>query len=69
VISLYGATGAAYDRLAQRRGSYKVFRRGIAAAIEAKLPVRLNIVVTDVSAVETNAMAALAEDWGVPHNI
>ena len=69
VVSLYGATEAAYDGLTQRRGSYKAFRRGIAAAIEAGLPVRLNIVVTDVSAVETNAMAALAEDWGVPHNI
>jgi uncharacterized Fe-S cluster-containing radical SAM superfamily protein len=50
VISLYGATEAAYDGLTQRRGSYKAFRRGIAAAIEAGLPVRLNIVVTDVSA-------------------
>ena len=69
VISLYGATEAAYDGLTQRRGSYKAFRRGIAAAIEAGLPVRLNIVVTDVSADETTAMTALAEDWGVPHNI
>ncbi len=69
VISLYGATETAYDGLTQRRGSYKAFRRGIAAAIEAGLPVRLNIVVTDVSAAETTAMAALAEDWGVPHNV
>ena len=29
----------------------------------------LNIVVTDVSADETTVMVALAEDWGVPHNI
>jgi Radical SAM superfamily len=50
VISLYGATEAAYDGLTQRRGSYKAFRRGIAATLEAGLPVRLNIVVTDVSA-------------------
>jgi Radical SAM superfamily len=69
VISLYGATEAAYDGLTRRRGSYKAFRRGIAAAIEARLPVRLNIVVTDVSATEPAAMAAMAEDWGVPHNI
>jgi len=69
VVSLYGATEAAYDGLTQRHGSYKAFRRGIAAAIEAELPVRLNIVVTDVSAAETTAMAALAEDWGLPHNI
>ena len=53
VVSLYGATEAAYDGLTQRRGSYKAFRRGIAAATEAGLPVRLNIVVTDISAAET----------------
>ena len=69
VISLYGATEAAYDGLTRRRGSYQAFRRGIAAAIEAGLPVRLNIVVTDVSAAETAAMVALAEGWGVPHNV
>jgi MoaA/NifB/PqqE/SkfB family radical SAM enzyme len=69
VVSLYGATEAAYDGLTQRRGSYKAFRRGVAAAIEAKLPVRLNIVVTDVSAAETRAMVALAEEWDVPHNV
>jgi hypothetical protein len=69
VISLYGATEAAYDGLTQRRGSYKAFRRGIAAAIEAGLPVRLNIVVTGVSADETQAMETLAEEWGVPHHV
>jgi MoaA/NifB/PqqE/SkfB family radical SAM enzyme len=69
VISLYGATEAAYDGLTQRRGSYKAFRRGIAAALEAGLPVRLNIVVTDVSADETAAMVAMAEEWGIEHNV
>jgi MoaA/NifB/PqqE/SkfB family radical SAM enzyme len=69
VISLYGATEEAYDGLTQRRGSYKAFRRGIAAGIEAGLPIRLNIVVTDVSADETQAMEALAEQWGVPHHV
>jgi len=69
VISLYGATEAAYDGLTQRRGSYRAFRRGITAALEAGLPVRLNIVVTDVSAAETEAMVAMAEEWGVEHNL
>jgi Radical SAM superfamily len=69
VISLYGATEAAYDGLTRRRGSYKAFRRGIAAAADAGLPVLLNIVITDVSADETAAMTALAEQWGVPHNL
>jgi MoaA/NifB/PqqE/SkfB family radical SAM enzyme len=69
VVSLYGATEAAYDGLTQRRGSYKAFRKGIAAAAEAGLPVRLNIVVTDVSAAQTQAMAALAEQWGLEHSV
>jgi MoaA/NifB/PqqE/SkfB family radical SAM enzyme len=69
VISLYGATEAAYDGLTQRRGSYKAFRRGIAAALEAGLPVRVNIVVTDVSADETQAMAAMVAEWGVEGNV
>ncbi len=69
VVSLYGATEAAYDGLTQRRGSYKAFRKGIAAATEAGLPLRLNIVVTDVSAAETLEMVALAEGWGLPHNL
>lgn len=69
VVSLYGATEAAYDGLTRRRGSYKAFRKGIAAATEAGLPLRLNIVVTDVSAAETRDMIALAEGWGLPHNL
>jgi MoaA/NifB/PqqE/SkfB family radical SAM enzyme len=69
VVSVYGATEAAYDGLTQRRGSYKAFRKGIAAAIEARLPVRLNIVVTDVSAEQTTAMVAMAQAWGLPHTV
>src|SRR3984957_4458706 len=69
VVSLYGATEEAYDGLTQRRGSYKAFRRGIAAALEAALPVRVNIVVTDVSADETAARVARAADWGVEGNV
>jgi len=69
VISLYGATEAAYDGLTKRHGSYKAFRRGIAAAMEAGLTVRLNIVVTDVSADETAAMVTMAEEWGIEHNV
>lgn len=69
MVSLYGASEAAYDGLTQWRGSYKAFRRGIAAAAEAGLPVRLNIVVTDVSAAQTGAMVALAEGWGLAHNV
>jgi MoaA/NifB/PqqE/SkfB family radical SAM enzyme len=69
VVSLYGGQRAAYDRLTQRRGPYKTFGRGIAAAVEVGLPVRLNIVVTDVSAAETSAMVALAEGWGLARNV
>jgi hypothetical protein len=67
VVSLYRASEAAYDGLTQRRGSYKVFRRGIAAAVEARLPVRLNIVVTDVSAADASARAGHTFFHADPH--
>lgn len=69
VVSVYGATEASFDGLTQRRGSWKTFQRGMAAAREARLPVRLNIVVTEDSAHEIDAMAAMAEDWGLRHHI
>jgi molybdenum cofactor biosynthesis enzyme MoaA len=57
---VYGATEASFDGLTQRRGSWRSFRRGIDAAREARLPVRLNIVVTEDSAAEVDAMVAMA---------
>ncbi|MEU6381852.1 radical SAM protein [Streptomyces sp. NPDC046909] len=69
VVSVYGATEESFDGLTQRRGSWKSFQRGMAAAREASLPVRLNIVVTEDSAYEVDAMVAMAEEWGLRHHV
>ncbi|RBM07320.1 radical SAM protein [Streptomyces sp. PT12] len=69
VVSIYGASEASFDGLTQRRGAWKSFQRGMAAAREAGLPVRLNIVVTEDSAQEIDAMVAMAEDWGLKHHV
>ncbi|MCT9076537.1 radical SAM protein [Streptomyces fulvoviolaceus] len=68
VISLYGASEVGYERVTQRRGSWKAFQRGMAAASAAGLPLRLNLVVTEANAHEADAMAALAEEWGIEHH-
>ena len=68
VISVYGATAASYDGLTRRKGSFAKFRKGMAAALEAGIPMRLNLVVTEHSADEEAAMVAMAEDWGLEHN-
>jgi MoaA/NifB/PqqE/SkfB family radical SAM enzyme len=61
VVSVYGATEASYESLTQRRGSFRLFTRGLEAAREAGLPVRLNIVATKHNAHELDAMRAMAE--------
>jgi MoaA/NifB/PqqE/SkfB family radical SAM enzyme len=62
VVSVYGATAASYESLTLRRGSFGAFRRGLDAAQEAELPVRLNIVATKHNAHELDAMRAMAEE-------
>ncbi|GGU44457.1 radical SAM protein [Streptomyces violascens] len=69
VVSVYGATEESWDSLTQRKGAWRAFQRGMAAAREAGLPLRLNIVVTKDSAHEVDAMIAMAEAWGVEHYI
>ncbi|MGC0312440.1 radical SAM protein [Kitasatospora acidiphila] len=56
VVSVYGATAASYDGLTRRRGSFAAFQKGMAAALEAGIPMRLNLVVTEHSADEEAAM-------------
>lgn len=68
VVSVYGATAASYDGLTRRRGSFAAFQKGMAAALEAGIPMRLNLVVTEHSADEEAAMVAMAERWGLEHN-
>ncbi|MFK0175631.1 radical SAM protein [Streptomyces xanthochromogenes] len=69
VVSVYGASEESFDQLTQRRGAWKSFKRGLDAAREANLPVRLNIIVTNDNAHETDAMIALADEWGLKHHV
>jgi MoaA/NifB/PqqE/SkfB family radical SAM enzyme len=66
-VSIYGASEDAYDKLVRRRGAWRLFMRGMAAGLEAGLPLRLNIVLTKSNANEREAMIGLAEQWGLEH--
>ncbi|GAA1353609.1 radical SAM protein [Streptomyces beijiangensis] len=68
VVSMYGASEESFDALTQRRGAWKSFHRGITAARNAGLPLRINVVVTEDNAHEADAMGALAEQWGIEHH-
>ncbi|MEU5331043.1 radical SAM protein [Streptomyces parvus] len=59
--SVYGATEATFDGFTGRRGAFKKFMRGLAAAREAELPLSLSVVITEKNAHEAAAMRALAE--------
>jgi len=68
-LSVYGATAASYDGLTRRRGSFAKFQRGLAAAHETGLPLRLNLIVTRHNAHEAGQMTAMAERLGLPHQV
>jgi uncharacterized Fe-S cluster-containing radical SAM superfamily protein len=51
-LSIYGATEESYDGMTRRRGSFRRFMRGLAAAREAGLPMRINIVVSNRNALQ-----------------
>jgi len=67
-ISVYGATADGYDSVTRRPGSYRKFMKGLAAAVEAQLPIGLNLVVTDTNAHELPGMVAMAERFGLPYH-
>ncbi|MER7076699.1 Radical SAM superfamily enzyme, MoaA/NifB/PqqE/SkfB family [Saccharopolyspora kobensis] len=69
VVSIYGATEATYDRVTQRRGTFKLFRRGLAAAREAGLPLRFNVIVVEQNKHEEAEMRALADEFGDDHHV
>jgi uncharacterized Fe-S cluster-containing radical SAM superfamily protein len=64
-LSIYGATEETYDGMTRRRGSFKRFMRGLAAASESGLPMRINIVVSNRNVHETAAMKAIADRFGI----
>ena len=65
-LSLYGATEESYDAMTRRRGSFRRFMRGLAAAHEAGLKMRINNVLSDRNAHERDAMKAIADRYGIP---
>ena len=67
-LSVYGASASSYDAQTQRRGSYEKFQKGLLAAHEAGLPIRLSLIVTKDSADEVDQMTAMAEGLGVPYH-
>jgi molybdenum cofactor biosynthesis enzyme MoaA len=52
--------------MTRRRGSFRRFMRGLAAAHEAGLPMRINIVVSARNAHEIPQMKAIAGRYGIP---
>jgi MoaA/NifB/PqqE/SkfB family radical SAM enzyme len=66
-VSIYGATAGTYDALVRRPGAFKLFWRGMAAAREAGLPLKISVVITRTNAHEEAAMIGLAENWGLPY--
>jgi hypothetical protein len=68
-LSVYGATEDSYDGLTRRRGSFRKFERGLAAGIEAGLPIKLNIVVARHNEHEVGAMEAMARRHGLPYHV
>lgn len=65
-ISVYGATAESYDGLTQRKGSFKLFEKGLYAAHEARLPLALSMIVTKRNAHEVDQMRAIAERLNIP---
>jgi molybdenum cofactor biosynthesis enzyme MoaA len=65
-LSLYGATAESYDGMTRRRGSFRRFMRGLAAAHEAGLPMRINIVVSSRNQHEIPQMKGIADRFGIP---
>ncbi|GLZ09668.1 hypothetical protein Acsp03_71340 [Actinomadura sp. NBRC 104412] len=68
-ISVYGATEESYDGLTRRRGSFKAFSRGLMAACEADLPLKLSLIITKTNAHEVEQMQAMADSFGIPHHL
>jgi MoaA/NifB/PqqE/SkfB family radical SAM enzyme len=65
-LSLYGATEESYDAMTRSRGAFKRFMRGLEAAHEAGLPMRINCIVSNRNAHERDAMQELAGRYGIP---
>lgn len=65
-LSLYGATEESYDAMTRSRGAFKRFMRGLQAAHDAGLAMRINCVLSKHNAHERDAMKAIAGRYGIP---
>lgn len=63
-LSIYGGTAETYDAMTRRRGAFKRFMKGLTAAHEAGLHLRINIVVSRHNAHQVPLMRQIAEDHG-----
>ncbi|CAH9416236.1 hypothetical protein SGL43_03259 [Streptomyces globisporus] len=68
-LSVYGATAGTYDKVTRNRGAFDRFIRGLDAAHQDRLPVRLNVIVSDDNAHELDAMVALCARYGFPRQV
>ncbi|WP_431983991.1 radical SAM protein [Streptomyces qinglanensis] len=68
-LSVYGATADTYDKVTRNRGAFGRFIQGLDAAHQDRLPVRLNVIVSDDNAHELDAMVALCARYGFPHQV
>lgn len=63
-LSIYGGTAESFDAMTRRKGAFKNFMRGLAAAHEAGLNLRINIVVSRHNSHEVALMREIAERHG-----
>lgn len=68
-LSVYGASAGTYDKVTRNRGAFDRFIQGLDATHHDQLPVRLNVIVSDDNAHELDAMVALCERYGFPHQV
>ncbi|MFF7990307.1 radical SAM protein [Kitasatospora xanthocidica] len=66
-LSVYGATAETYDGLTRRRGSFKRFSKGLAAGVEAGLPLDLSLIITSGNAHEQQRMRDWAGELALPY--
>ena len=69
-VSCYGATADTYEGLTRTgSGTFERYRRGLKAAVEAGIKLRLNIIVTKYNDHQVAAMEALADRLGIEHYV
>ncbi len=68
-ISVYGAGPGTFDALVAHKGAFAKFHKGVAAGLEAGLPMNLNLVITKTNADDLDSMVALAQGWGLPYTV